>query len=219
VRRLIAFVLIAVTCCACAGSKDPAAHLTVAGQPAQIWAVTGSHRAVIWLHGAGKDEALLDGPQSTVLRRLHAAGWIVASDRAHQDAWGDDASVADYKALVTLLRSHYGVREVDLFAASMGTLPALRLLRDGVASRLVAVSPVTDPTTVTNLGAPASVTDPQAWPPGALHGDLVTLIASPEDRLVSYSRNAAAFAARFNVRLVTCHGDHLDPSCFAAVRF
>jgi alpha-beta hydrolase superfamily lysophospholipase len=197
----------------------------------QVWQVPHSRRAVIYLHGTGQDEQLLNGPQAPTIVRLHNEGWIVAADAAHGDAWGNAESVADYKALVHELKTRYGATQVVLLAASMGGLPALHLLRDRVATTLVAVSPVTNlasilaiPAAVASIDAalgstPPSGSDPETWPRRALRRDDVTVIASPADPTVPFTTNAQLFAAKFGAHLLRCTGGHVDPSCFAKVSF
>lgn len=216
-----------------AGSKGTAApvDIKIGGQPAQVWPASNASRAVVYVHGRGQDQHMLGGPQAAIITQLHDEGWTIGSDAAHYNAWGDARSVADYQALIRYLRAQEHISTVVLLGASMGGLASLHLLRDGDASTAVLVSPVTNLAAmydvplaipeVTNVWGPSAPksADPQQWPRSALHGDDVTVISAPDDPYVLFQRNAQAFADKFGAKLITCHGGHAVPACFAKVSF
>jgi pimeloyl-ACP methyl ester carboxylesterase len=205
--------------------------VTIAGQPAQVWAASGSTRAVVYLHGYNQDGEILRGPQAAILTSLHRAGWTIGDDYAHGNAWGDAQSVADYKALIRHLRTAEHAQTVVLLGASMGGLATLHLLQAGVADTAVLVSPVTNLAAMYQVAAalpqltpiygPTAprAENPLAFPTNTFHGDTVTVIADPADPVVPFTSNAQAFAQRFGVKLVQCQGGHAGPSCFAKVSF
>jgi pimeloyl-ACP methyl ester carboxylesterase len=242
--RALAVALLALGIVGCSGSSGtPDSNstsspqtavpvtVTIAGQPAQVWAAGGATRAVVYLHGYNQDGEILRGPQAAILTSLHRAGWTIGADYAHGNAWGDARSVADYKALIRYLRTTEHVRTVVLLGASMGGLATLHLLRAGDATTAVLVSPVTNlasmyqvPAALPQLKQIYGPTAPPAgnpltWPTNALRDDTITVIADPADPVVPFTTNAQAFAQRFGVKLVQCQGGHAGPSCFAKASF
>lgn len=174
---------------------------------------------------------MLGGPEAAEITALHRAGWSIGSDFAQGNAWGDAKSVADYKTLITYMKTKLHAQRIVLLGASMGGLATLRLLRDGAADTAVLVSPVTNlptmyriPKAVPELRSiygkhPPRSANPIAWPPNALKGTTITVIGDPADLVVPFSTNGARFAKRFGAKLLHCHGGHAAIPCFAKVSF
>jgi hypothetical protein len=193
-----------------------------------------SNRVAIVAHGRGS----LAG---TIFARQERAAWSigllrngysVATADAGGDAWGNDASVADYRRLAARLRAK-GLDQVVIVGTSMGGLASLQLLRELRPLAYVGIYPVYDLGSIFRRGrfadsirraygfrgdrlpAEALQRSPVALPP--LRGLPVIVEASPRDTVVPKVDNAdmLAYAARIagaQVTEIETKGEHGDPS-------
>jgi dienelactone hydrolase len=191
----------------------------------------------VFVHGSGEDRRTMvdDRRHSGVARDLVEHGYVVLAADAGGRAWGDAASVADYRALIARTVRDYGLHDVFLMAESMGGLAAMQLARSVPDVRAVtAWYPVYDLRTMATkhrfagwiarawAGADRSVVSPVAVPRVPM-----MIWASAHDTVVSAALNArrlaaAERAAGGTVVYSPTAGNHGDPSNFrpaAVVRF
>lgn len=184
---------------------------------------------VVFLHGWGQTRAglLTRRSQATVTRALTARGYTVLAADAALKAWGDPASVAEYREAIERTRTRYGLRDVFLMGESMGGLATMQLARTLPAVRaVVAWYPVCDVRTMTERRFQASID--AAWAgrsrrpvsPVAVGPTPMLIWASAADTVVDARGNAAvctAEARKAGAQVTYFHttGEHGDPSNFA----
>ena len=183
---------------------------------------------VVFLHGWGQTRwALLERrSESNVAHALTAAGFTVVGADAHLKAWGDAASVADYRRLIARTMQRYDLHEVFLMGESMGGLATMQLARELPTVRaVVAWYPVCDLRTMRQTRFQATIAS--AWSgrdrarvsPVEAPDKPMMIWASPQDTVVRASRNAAVCAAEARaqgaqVTYIHTSGEHGDPSNF-----
>ncbi len=184
---------------------------------------------VVFLHGWGQTRwALLERrSEAGVAHALTAAGFTVVGADARLKAWGDPASVADYRRVIAATMRQHRLHDVFLMGESMGGLATMQLARQLPAVRaVVAWYPVCDLRTMRQSRFQATITD--AWAgrsraavsPVAVSDKPMLIWASPQDTVVRADRNAAvcaaeARAAGAQVTYFRTTGEHGDPSNFA----
>ncbi|MDH2442696.1 hypothetical protein QDR37_01935 [Amnibacterium sp. CER49] len=191
----------------------------------------------VFVHGSGEGRRTIvdDRRQSGVVHDLVEHGYVVLAADAGGRAWGDAASVADYRTLIARTERAYGLHDVFLMAESMGGLATMRLARTVPGVRAVtAWYPVYDLRTMATkhrfagwirrdwAGADRSVVSPVAVPRVPM-----MIWASAHDTVVSAALNArrlaaAERAAGGSVVYTPTIGNHGDASNFhpaAVVRF
>ena len=183
---------------------------------------------VVYLHGWGQTRwALLERrSEADVAHALVGAGFTMLGADAHLKAWGDPASVADYRRLITATVERHHLRDVFLMGESMGGLATMQLARELPQVRAVtAWYPVCDLRTMQEARFQATIDG--AWRglsraavSPVVPADKPMLIwASPQDTVVQASRNAAVCAAQARakgaqVTYFRTSGQHGDPSNF-----
>ena len=219
---------------------SPGLHrLTVSEQAAVVLVpTTANGRLIVFAHGAeGSAESVLavgDQARADLTAGLVAAGYTVAASDAGGDAWGNAASVEDYRALAQEAAARTGTTSVYLIGESMGGLPAAQLTQRGRLPGLRAyagIYPVCDLSSVqarfadsilaaNGTGTAALVAQ---LSPVVLDGSVpIMMWASPGDTIVPSAQNAGACvdearAAGGRAELVSTIGDHGDVSNFDLV--
>jgi alpha-beta hydrolase superfamily lysophospholipase len=204
--------------CSCSGTQPPDHKTaTLDGQRAVV--LRPEHPTgglVIYSHGNnGTAAEVTRGHQATVASELVRRGWTVAASDMHGNNWGSQAAVDD---LANLYRWAHPTGPTVLWAASMGTIPALYAAagRTVPVVVLVASSPVCDPDTLTKH-RPGTARHPlDDIDPAALHGVALRWYASPEDHLVPKTANADRCAGRFGGQVTETRGGHTDRSNYPA---
>lgn len=199
-----------------------------------VWAPVGRPRGlVVWLHGyTGNRLDPQRQPQRAVAQALLGAGYVVVSADAGGDAWGNPASVRDYRALIAQARRRYRTRRTFFWTESMGALPALQLASARAVPDLtgiVAVQPVYDlhqlaadrrfsASVLAAYGVQRLDDLPARADPSrdgaSLPSVAVRLYLSDGDKVVSRTKNGDVLAARARATVASCTGGHADPSCF-----
>lgn len=191
---------------------------------------------VVFLHGWGQTRwsLLSRREEASVAHAVSEAGFTILAADAEGKAWGDPASVTDYRRLIERAQRRYGLRDVFLMGESMGGLATMQLgreLRDVRAS--TAWFPVCDIRTMHERRFQATIR--QSWrgrsrgpvAPVAV-GDTPLLVwASAQDTVVDAATNAAVCVARAkaagaDVTYFHTTGQHGDPSNYqptAVVQF
>lgn len=186
-------------------------------------------RLALYLHGSGGTEhaLLMARKRERVANALLADGYVVAGALAGGNAWGNPATVADYRVFAETLLRRYRLTRVYLVAESMGGLAGMQLGdRLPQAKALAGIYPVCDVRTMVRhrsftaaIRAAWSGRDPTAVEPVA-PAHLPTVVwASAGDTIVPRATNGAACVARVKAAgtpatLVATVGDHGDPSNF-----
>ena len=182
--------------------------------------LTPKHRtgqAVIYLHGVGETNAEIGGgPKAPVLRYLVRQGFTVAGANADGDQWGNRRAVAAYVALARELRRR-GYRRLYVLGRSMDGLTGLELVDRVRARSWVGLAPVCHLGSVVAYRNQIAEAHPHFSLPQRVSELPMTYFASPQDTLVPKRLNTDRCAHVMrqrgaNVRVVTTHGDHNDPS-------
>lgn len=181
---------------------------------------------VLFVHGFGQTHwSLLAGrKEATVSHTLSGAGFTVLSADGTGKAWGNPASVADYRGLIEATQERYGLRDVFLMGESMGGLATMQLARTLPDVRaVVAWYPVCDLRTMRQqhfqptIRAAWKGLDRAAVSPVRVGATPLRVWASNADTVVRAQTNAAvcvaqAEAAGADVTYVHTSGNHGDPS-------
>ena len=184
---------------------------------------------VVFLHGWGQTRQglLVRRSQATMARALTARGYTLLAADAALKAWGDPASVGDYRRAIGRTQQRYGLRDVFLMGESMGGLATMQLARTLQAVRaVVAWYPVCDVRTMTaerfqaSIDAAWSGRSRRAVSPVAVGSTPMLIWASAADTVVDARTNAAvctAAARKAGAQVTYFHttGEHGDPSNFA----
>ena len=184
---------------------------------------------VVFVHGWGQDRwsLLARRPESGVVHALAGSGFTVLAADGGLKAWGDPASVADYRRLIESTQQRYGLRDVFLMGESMGGLATMQLARALPQVRAVtAWYPVCDLSTMHERRFQESIRE--AWrgrsravvSPVAASDKPLLVWASPDDTVVHAATNAAvcvdeARRAGASVTYFHTSGEHGDPSNFS----
>lgn len=229
-----AALALALGCGGCSTPEMDYQRTTVDGQDVLAASKPGvmARGVVVFFHGLDRDESILnlDDPHRQLTRELAEAGFPVVASRAGGNAYGSKESQQNYAALTFEAAKHFGVDRVFFIAESMGTVAAVTLMasdKDLPVVGLAAINPLLNLQALpskyrsaveyANPGRSIDEMSPLDIPAGSLNGDNLRFYVTPGDRLVPTTDNAAAFEAKFgaiaNISIVTCNGEHLDPSC------
>ncbi|GAA2754199.1 alpha/beta hydrolase family protein [Amnibacterium kyonggiense] len=197
---------------------------------------TSNGGLVVFLHGWGQTRwsLLSRREEASVAHAIGDAGFTVLAADADGKAWGDPASLADYRSLIERTQARYRLHDVFLMGESMGGLATMQLARTLPDVRAAtAWFPVCDIRTMREPRFQATIRD--AWrgrsraPISPVRvGDTPLMVwASPADTVVTAATNAAvcvaeAKAAGASVTYIQTSGEHGDPSNYdpaAVVRF
>ena len=184
---------------------------------------------VVFLHGWGQTRwsLLSRREEAAVAHAVSEAGFTLLAADAGGKAWGDAASVADYRTLIERTQARYRLHDVFLMGESMGGLATMQLARTLPDVRAAtAWFPVCD--IRTHARAPVPGDDPQrvarqeprAGRTGAVGDTPMIVWASPADTVVHAATNAAvcvaeAKAAGAQVTYFHTTGEHGDPSNYS----
>lgn len=240
---MIRALLLAAALLAATAQAADAETLKIGGQRAVITSPDApTDRAVVIFHGSGENAVTgQDGWTVRIVRELLPAGYTVASSDAHLQAWGNKASVKDYRALIAELKSR-GLTRIYFLAVSMGGLPALQLVDSIKPEAVVGIYPACNMKAIYQRGQYAEKisrafgvkwTGKLDWPkvemktgrnlspidPKNVRGMPVAFWASPGDRDVPKATNTDVCAANMKRRgaVVTVNsstGKHGDESNF-----
>lgn len=236
-RPIAAVVASLVTGTACFGCSTATAQYQrtiIDGQ--DVLAATKSgvpvRGVVVYFHGLDRDESILtlDEPHRRLTEDLVEAGFPVVASSAGGNAYGSLKSQENYAALAYDAVKHFGVDKVFFIAESMGTLAAVRLMasdKNLPVVGLAGINPLLNLDALqskyrsaveyANPGQSIEELSPFDLPAGSMKAENLRFYVTPDDQLVSTADNAAAFQTKFggaaNISLVTCEGEHLDPSC------
>jgi pimeloyl-ACP methyl ester carboxylesterase len=237
-RLLSVLVVIVATVVACLSACSSRGldyfHTVVDGQESvgiskRDTAVRG---VVIFFHGLDRDESVLssDTAHKDMTATLTDAGYAVVASRGGGNAYGSAASQHNYAELVFGAAKHYASDRIFFLAESMGTIAAVNLMaknKDIPVLGLAAINPLLNLGALTpqyvsaaqyaNPDEPIVDVDPLSLSIASLAGEHLRVYVSPGDTLISTADNATAFENRFgavaNISVVTCSGEHMDPSC------
>lgn len=184
---------------------------------------------VVYAHGNNQteQEVLTGGNVAPLTADLLDAGYIVAASLAEGNAWGNDASIAAYEALIEHAQEASPVDDVYLLGESMGGLPSLRLAASiPDVKAWVGFYPVCDVSTIldqedlregVNTAYPNGGEDTVSPPP--MPDVPLLFLASPDDtRVPKESNSDRCAAAAEDATVVTTTGNHGDPSNFDSGR-
>jgi pimeloyl-ACP methyl ester carboxylesterase len=210
-------VLAAVALAGCGSTRSAhRAALSVRGQPVQILTparIPPAPTVLVWFHAKGSGQSATSSPpRRAFFAALVRGGVIVASDRAGGDAWGNAASVADYRALIRFVTARYAPAKIVLAGESMGGLASLQIADDPPPRVVgwIGISPITNLAWARTVPyfAPG-IRAARGRGPRRLRTGLPELwFASAGDPTVPPAENPAPGARR-----VRCSGPHLDASC------
>ena len=184
---------------------------------------------VVFLHGWSQTRwsLLSRREEASVEHAVSEAGFTVLAADAKGKAWGDPASVADYRALIAQTQARYKLHDVFLMGESMGGLATMQLARTLPDVRAVtAWFPVCDIRTIHEARFQASIrsswlgTSRAAISPVQVGPKPMIVWASPADTVVNAATNAAvcvaeAKAAGAQVTYFHTTGEHGDPSNYS----
>jgi hypothetical protein len=232
VAMVLAFAMTMATACSSEDSGFEYLRLQVDGQP--TLAVSKKdvliRGIVIYFHGLDQDEFSLtsDEAHKALSEKLLGAGFVVASSKAGGNAFGDPATLQNYRELGSMAREHFRVENIYFLAESVGAIPAINLLTlDYTPVRgVAAINPALNYASATPewpaLAArypaePVESLNPMDLPVNSMMGKRLRFYSSPDDTLVRANDNALAFQQRFgsvaNISMVRCSGAHGDSSC------
>lgn len=198
--------------------------LSVIGQPVRAIAV--------YFHGSDQDARVIRDAEKVrnVLDPLLRAGLAVVAADAGGNAYGNHASLEDYRRLIAAARAKYGNVPLYYVAESMGALAALALISEDTQHEvkgMVGISPLMGlPPEVRSVdfimnawnGEVPESADPLTWQPEVFAGRVFRLYTSPEDEVIPADASATAFAERFgsvaSVEIVACEGGHAASACY-----
>lgn len=181
---------------------------------------------VVFLHGWGQTRwsLLARREEASVANAVSEAGFTVLAANAKGKAWGDAASLADYRTLIEQAQAKYKLHDVFLMGESMGGLATMQLARTLPDVRAAtAWFPVCDIRTMRETRFQATIrsawrgTSRAAIAPVEVGDTPLIVWASPADTVVTASSNAAvcvaeAKAAGADVTYFHTTGEHGDPS-------
>jgi hypothetical protein len=231
--------------------QDPAdlydrANVTISGQATMYLVPTAPQNGtlVVYHHGVGENEDawLADTLKDTVRDALLADGYILAGSNAHDENWGNAASVADYNALYADAAARFTLTKVMFLSQSMGGLSGLNCVVDSTipVAGWAGIYPVCSLADMfaNNAGAYAAAIR-AAYGIAADGSDYAAktagcdplLVAATEytipmrfyasaaDTVVGKTANSDAMSAHVadntpEESVVVCSGDHGDPSHF-----
>lgn len=198
----------------------------------------GGRPLILFAHGAGADEKLLDIPElAAVLSALTAAGYMVASGYYGGDNWGNDAGVDKLYAMYSFLAARESPSRVIFWGPSMGGCVVQRALADPRFSTVKGAYlnyPVCD---LSSMHAAFGAGIDAAWtgyPTGAVSpidiagtafaGKRLRFTHSAADGVVGKAANTDAMRSivgpyATESGLIVTSGDHGDPSNFDAADF
>ena len=181
---------------------------------------------VVFLHGWGQTRwsLLSRREEASVAHAVSEAGFTVLAADADGKAWGDAASVADYRKLIEQTQTRFDLHDVFLMGESMGGLATMQLARTLPDVRAAtAWFPVCDIRTMRETRFQATIRS--AWKgrtratiaPVQVGDTPLIVWASPADTIVNAATNAAvcvaeAKAAGAPVTYFHTTGEHGDPS-------
>jgi alpha-beta hydrolase superfamily lysophospholipase len=167
-----------------------------------------------------------------LLEPLVRAGYAVVAAEAGGNAFGNPASLDDYRQLMNAARTKFGAEPMIFVAESMGALPALSLLREDTEHRIrgmVGITPLMGlPANMRTVdfvanawhGSVPDTADPMQWPPDTFAGRAFQLYQADQDKIIPYGARARDFARRFggsaDVSVIPCSGPHVSPKCYDA---
>ncbi|MBW4040662.1 MAG: alpha/beta hydrolase [Acidobacteria bacterium] len=191
---------------------------------------------VVFLHGWGQTRwsLLSRREEASVADGVSDAGFTLLAADADGEAWGDPASVADYRRLIARAAGRYHLHDVFLMGESMGGLATMQLARTLPGVRAAtAWFPVCDIRTMREARFQASIRS--SWrgrslapiAPVQVGSTPMIVWASPTDTTVPPATNAAVCVAeaRASGAPVTyfhttgAHGDASNYSPSAVTRF
>jgi pimeloyl-ACP methyl ester carboxylesterase len=187
---------------------------------------------IVYFHGMDQDATVT---QSDTKRRafvypLLRAGYAIVSADAGGNAFGNPASLEDYRRLIAAVEAKYAVKPTFFIAESMGGLPALTLLSEDTGrliKAMVGISPIMGiPIGARNINFVADAwngyvpdsADPLSFPPEAFAGRTFLLYTSREGDVIPPGATANGFVARFSsvatIEMHDCEGGHVAGGCF-----
>lgn len=178
------------------------------------------------MHGYGAShEAVTFGNQHAFTQELIDLGFVVASSDAHGNAWGSEASQADYLALYRHVQDRFEVEDVVIVSESMGGIAGLNIAADGAIPELVGwvgVSPVVDLQAAAESG-PLVEPIREDVPAGQIESVdpariesipvPVWVVVSTDDTYVPAS-SGEEFASRVGGKVMYCEGGHVAADCY-----
>jgi predicted alpha/beta hydrolase family esterase len=190
---------------------------------------------VIYFHGSDQDAHVIedDRKHTDLFDPALRAGYAVVAANAQGNAFGNPASLEDYRRLIAAAQRKYIAGPIFFVAESMGAIAALSLIKEDMGRQvkgMVGVSPLMglpDEVRQVNFvagpwaGHVPETADPLTWAPHLFEGRNFLLYASSEDKVVPANASAQAFADKFGsvakIKIVDCAGGHVASACYQGV--
>jgi hypothetical protein len=199
--------------------------------------ITG--KAIAYCHGYGEDGTdVLGTDKFDCTSALVGAGYLIAESADNGNSWGNSASLATKRELITLLRDDYGLLNLGLWGQSAGGILSLLLASSlGVSGVRVkgflgtfpacdlddmhggALSASIDTAYGGNYAVNSVGHNPIARAASSFTGIGMRFYASPDDTVVAKTANSDAMATHLGIypaekEVVLCSGEHGDASHF-----
>lgn len=211
-------------------ASPPVKPIPTPNQPYTVEVPTNYDKLLIYFHGSGEtiESIKADTQKRPIFDRLKSEGYIVAYSNAHGNAWGNQASVDDYKQLSDYLHNKYKITDTVFLSQSMGGLAGLQTVANGnvPVSCWAGIYPAINIEALDALGIHPSITT--AFPDKSQikkHSPIhrtnydipMRIYASTGDTIVPTASNTESFVtANPQVEWVKTVGDHGDQSNFQA---
>lgn len=203
---------------------------------------------IIYHHGVGEDERALvkDRLKGECVEALLKAGYILAGSNAHGNNWGCPEALDSYVELYRYLIAHYRINRTSFWSQSMGGMSGLLALRDKRIPNVIGwlgTYPVTNLKSsygmkrfaeqiqaafhfndASEFNEKTTGFDPVQMNPASFKVQRVRIYASAQDTVVPKTDHTDAIAriladGRKELEVVTCRGDHGDPSHFIPTEY
>lgn len=114
-------------------TNPPVKSVPRPSQPYTVEVPANYDKLLIYFHGSGEtiESIKADTQKRPIFERLKSEGYIVAYSNAHGNAWGNQASVNDYKQLSDYLHHKYTIIDTVFLSQSMGGLAGLQTVANG----------------------------------------------------------------------------------------
>lgn len=194
---------------------------------------------IMYHHGVGENERalLVDRLKADCVKALLEAGYILCGSNAHGNNWGCAQAQIDYSNLYEHVSRHYNITRVCFWSQSMGGMSGLLSLKNIPAQGWLGTYPVTNLEDLyrqerfqpqiqsafrfsdSNSFATATLNfNPVLMDMQKIHVPRIRFYASPEDTVVPMATNTDLMTKAFGTRkenvVITCKGEHGDPSHF-----
>lgn len=187
---------------------------------------------VVYFHGADQTARVIrdDEKHRNLFDPMLRAGYAIVAADAGGNAFGNPGSQQAYRKLVGAAQRKYASEPLFFVVESMGTLPALTLIREDInhsVKALVGISPMMglppDARAASYIADPwggnvPAGADPMSWPKDVFANRVFRLYLPNDDQVIPEGATGRDFAARFDppaiVELIECSGGHVASDCY-----